>query len=98
MKVVVSEERRVHELGGRRPPRLLEVEAALHEVHALRRPVGKGALHALVLLLVVVALCRVRESSFEEFQLEFGHVLANLYRYQMQILINMAKKSHIRIR
>ena len=98
MKVVVCEERRVDELGGRRPPRLLEVEAAPHEVHALRRPVREGALHALVLLLVVVALCRVRESSFEEFQLEFGHVLANLYRYQMQILINMAKKSHIRIR
>ena len=54
MKVVVCEERRVDELGGRRPPRLLEVEAALHEVHALRRPVREGALHALVLLLLLL--------------------------------------------
>ena len=54
MKVVVCEERRVDELGGRRPPRLLEVEAAPHEVHALRRPVREGALHALVLLLLLM--------------------------------------------
>ena len=59
MKVVASEERRVDELGGGRPPRLLQVEAALHEVHALRRPVREGSLHALgrlLLLAVVVAL------------------------------------------
>ena len=57
VKVVVGEERRVEELGGRRPPRLLQVEAALGEVHALRRPVREGALHALVrLLLLIVAL------------------------------------------
>ena len=58
MKVVASEERRVDELGGGRPPRLLQVEAALHEVHALRRPVREGSLDALGLLLlaVVVAL------------------------------------------
>ena len=58
MKVVASEERRVDELGGGRPPRLLQVEAALHEVHALRRPVREGSLDALgrLLLAVVVAL------------------------------------------
>lgn len=61
VKIVVSEERRVDELCCGRPPRLLQVEAALHEVHALRRPVREGALQArlvlpLLLLLLVVAL------------------------------------------
>ena len=59
VKIVVSEERRVDELCCGRPPRLLQVEAALHEVHALRRPVREGALQArlvLPLLLLVVAL------------------------------------------
>ena len=54
VKVVVGEERRVEELGGGRPSRLLQVEAALGEVHALRRPVREGALHALVRLLMLI--------------------------------------------